>query len=230
MNTFDTSKRIVISLGGSIIVPDAIDTNFIREFITLIQSYCERGFSFCIITGGGATARVYQNALREFSSSNTNADWIGIFATRFNAELLRLAFGDLAHNCIVFHPFSFDTISHPVIIGAGHTPGNSSDMGAVLAADYLESFRVVNLSNISYVYNSDPKTNPEAIPLKKLSWDNYLKIIPNEWTPGLSTPFDPVASQYCKEKSIEVAIINGHNLEALKNYLEGLEFEGTQLL
>ncbi len=230
MHTEDENKRIVISLGGSIIVPGEIDSSLVREFVTLIESYCAQGFSFCIITGGGATARAYQNALRNFSSSDNDSDWIGVFATRLNGEFIRFAFKDLAYPSVVSYPFSFDTVSHPVVVGAGHAPGNSSDMGAVLAADYLQSSRVVNLSNISYVFSGDPKTNPEAIPLKQLSWDEYLKIIPTQWIPGMSTPFDPIASAYCKEKSIEVAVINGRNLEAFKNYMEGKEFEGTQIL
>ena len=52
-------KTIVISLGGSVIVPKDIDTNFLKKFKQLILKFPHR---FAIYCGGGSTARKYQKA------------------------------------------------------------------------------------------------------------------------------------------------------------------------
>ena len=59
------SKRIIISLGGSLLVPDAIDTAFVQQFKDFIVSYIEKGYTFILVTGGGRTARRYIDATAE---------------------------------------------------------------------------------------------------------------------------------------------------------------------
>ena len=53
-------KPIIISLGGSIVVPDKIDYNFLKKFRALILKHVKKGKRFVLICGGGATARLYQ--------------------------------------------------------------------------------------------------------------------------------------------------------------------------
>jgi uridylate kinase len=52
-------------------------------------------------------------------------------------------------------------------------------------------------------------------------------MIPKEWDPGLSSPFDPVAAKEAEAIGLEVAIINGAKLEELSNYLDDKPFVGT---
>jgi uridylate kinase len=87
--------------------------------------------------------------------------------------------------------------------------------------------KVINLSNIEYVYDKDPKKYPEAKKIERSSWGEFRKLLPTEWISGLNSPFDPVAAKKAQELGIEVAIMNGRNIENLKNYLEGKEFKGT---
>lgn len=230
MNTLD--KTVVISLGGSILVPDGPSKEFLHEFTQCILDFVKQGFRFCIIVGGGSLAREYQNVLRETPHyTDEDGDWIGIYATRFNAELVRRYMGDVAYSNVVWHPFSREMFDkNSVVIGAGHEPGNSSDLGAVLAACEFGSQRVVNLSNIDYVYSSDPRTNPNAEKISHISWGDYITLIPSTWKPGTSTPFDPVASRKALECNIEVAMIHGNNLQAMKDYIEGKEFLGTRIV
>ena len=87
--------------------------------------------------------------------------------------------------------------------------------------------KVINLSNIDHVYDSDPRVNPSAKQIEKISWADYRKLIPAEWSPGLSTPFDPTASEMAEKEGIEVAIMNGKPIDNLTKYLAGQEFSGT---
>lgn len=231
MSSQPTNKTIVISLGGSIVVPEKPDPVFVSDFVQTILKFVEEGYRFCIIVGGGKTARVYQDALKEsISTDMAEVDWMGIFATRLNAEFVRLSFGGIALPQVIWHPFdSSDFEKYSVVIGAGHEPGNSSDLGAVLAACEYGAGRVINLSNISYVYSQDPKDFPDAEKFETISWSEYLKLVPSEWVPGMSTPFDPVASRKAKECGIEVAMIYGKNLESMRNYIQNRPFEGTKI-
>jgi uridylate kinase len=221
-------ERVVVSVGGSLIVPDPIDINFLSQFKKIVLEKVQHGFTFSIIAGGGKTARRYQeaaNAITPLSPQDT--DWIGIHATRLNAQLLRNIFVGYAHAHVIKNPTIDIDAEEPVIIAAGWEPGSSTDYDAVLMAKNLSSTRLVNLSNIDYVYTADPKKNPSAKKIEKISWAEFRKIIPEKWDPGLSSPFDPVAAKEAEALGLEVAIINGAKLQEFSNYLDGKPFVGT---
>ncbi len=219
---------IIISLGGSLIVPNEIDVVFIKEFVNTIKEYIDKGFRFVVITGGGHTARNYIESLKKISDSNDiDLDWIGIASTRLNAELLRVSFGDIAHSSIVMDPDAVPQTDKGVILGGGWKPGNSSDLAAVHAANSVKAKVVINLSNIDYAYDKDPKKFPDAVKIEQSSWADFRKILPSEWNPGLNAPFDPIAAEKAEELELEVVIMNGKNIDNLKNYLNGDKFLGT---
>lgn len=227
-----TKERVVVSVGGSLIVPDQIDTDFLKRFKALILEKVQKGFTFSIIAGGGKTARLYQdaaNAVTPLSSQDT--DWIGIHATRLNAQLLRNIFVGYAHAQVIKNPTIDIDADEPVIIAAGWQPGCSTDYDAVLIANSLGARRLVNLSNIDYVYDRDPKNppagGPSAKPIERIGWSGFRSLIPPEWDPGLSSPFDPIAAKEAESLGLEVAIINGSKLDEFSNYLDGKPFVGT---
>jgi uridylate kinase len=224
----ENKEPIVISLGGSLIIPAEIDTDFLQNFKNLIEKEISEKRKFIIITGGGKICRKYQEAAKKLSSpSDEDLDWIGISSLKLNAELMRVIFGDMAEKKIVSdfsESFSFDK---PILIGSAHKPGQSTDWDAVVAAEKIGSKKIINLSNTDYVYDSDPKVNPSAKKIEKISWDEYRKLIPNEWNPGLNSPFDPIASREAERLGIEVVIMNGKNIGNLDNYLNDKEFVGT---
>lgn len=221
-------ERIVVSVGGSLIVPDQIDIDFLTRFKALVLEKVQRGFTFSIIVGGGKTARRYRDAAQAVTPlSPQDLDWIGIHSTRLNAQLLRNIFVGYAHPQVVKNPTIDVESEEPITISAGWQPGCSTDYDAVLIAKNLGATRLVNLSNIDYVYDSDPKENPQAKKLEKMTWAEFRKVIPAEWSPGLSSPFDPVAAREAEAISLKVAIINGEKLEEFSNYLEEKPFVGT---
>ncbi|MFZ2500769.1 MAG: UMP kinase [Minisyncoccia bacterium] len=223
-----TRERIVVSVGGSLIVPDGIDTDFLLRFKELVLERVQRGFTFSIIAGGGKTARRYQEAANAVTPlSRQDLDWIGIHATRLNAQLLRNIFVGYANPHIIKNPTIDIEDDEPIIIAGGWKPGCSTDYDAVLIAKNLGATRMVNLTNIDYVYDSDPKKNPKAQKIDKISWPAFRKLIPTEWDPGLSSPFDPVAAKEAEAIGLEVAIINGSKLEEFSLYLDNKPFVGT---
>lgn len=223
-----SEKQIVISLGGSLIVPDQIDEEFLKNFIFLIKEFTKKDFRFVIITGGGKICRRYNEVLKNITNpNNEELDWLGISTTRLNAELIKICFEKLAHEKIILDPDDIPKTDKPVLVGGGWKPGNSSDLAAIHCAKSIKAKKIINLSNIDFVYNEDPRKNPNAQPLKEISWEKFRELLPKEWDPGINTPFDPIASMEAEKLGIEVAIMNGKNLNNLKNYLEEKEFIGT---
>jgi len=223
-----TKERIVVSVGGSLIVPDGIDTDFLTRFKTFILEKVQRGFTFTIIAGGGSTARRYQDAAQAVTPlSSGDLDWLGIHATRLNAQLLRNIFAGYAHAHVIKNPTIDSESEEPITIAAGWQPGFSTDHCAVLIAKNIGARRLVNLSNIDYVYDADPKKNPRAKKIERIDWPKFRTLIPKDWDPGLSSPFDPVAAKEAESLGLEVAIMNGTKLDEFSHYLDSVPFVGT---
>jgi uridylate kinase len=222
------SEFNIISLGGSLIVPDEIDTTFLKSFLEFIREEVSLGKKYIIITGGGKVCRRYQKAGVDLGAVTTEeSDWIGIHTTRMNANFVRILLKDLAHEEIVINPFEVGEVTKPIVVAAGWKPGWSTDYDAVEMAKIFNAKKIANLSNIDYAYDKDPKVFPDAKKIEKISWADFRKIIPEKWAPGLNSPFDPMAAKNAEEAGIEVAILNGKDLSNLKNYFNGVSFRGT---
>ena len=225
----------VLSVGGSIVAPDKPDFGFLDKFSKTIRNWLLQDSSRTIIMviGGGAPARDYQNAyrkvcdLRKAPAKNDEADWIGIMATRLNAQLVKAVFEDLCPNPVVYDPTTVDMFGGQILVAAGWKPGFSTDNDAVVLAERFSGNLVVNLSNIAKVYTDDPKKNPEARPIDSISWEDFIKIVGTEWVPGKNTPFDPIASQRAQKAGIKVICAAGKDIENLENILNGKDFKGT---
>jgi uridylate kinase len=219
---------LIISLGGSLVVPNNIDIKFIKQFKNIIEEKIKENKKFIIIVGGGKIARNYQDAAKSLIKvSNEDLDWLGIHATRINAHLLLTIFRKYAYYRIIKNPKEKVKFKEKILIAAGWKPGFSTDYDAVLLAKTYNSDTIINLTNIDYVYDKDPNKFKDAKPFKEISWKDYLKLIEQKWIPGMSAPFDPIASKLVQKFKFKVVIINGKKLKNLKNYLENRKFKGT---
>jgi uridylate kinase len=223
----------VISLGGSIVAPDAVDVNFLKNFSRLIRSFIEEDSTrrFIFVVGGGGPARQWQNAYREITESvrDEEADWIGIMATRLNAQLIKAVMGELCNQEVVTNPAEVSPLTSHVLVAAGWKPGFSTDYDAVLLAERFGADMVINLSNIEKVYTADPKADPNARPIDKITWADFRSMVGDEWVPGKNVPFDPVASRHAEKNGMKVICASGKNLENQKKLLSGEEFIGTSI-
>ena len=225
----------VINLGGSLIAPDGVDINFLAEFKKLLVEQIEnKNQRFMLITGGGATARAYQSSIDKIikNPKDEDKDWIGIHATRLNANLVRLIFGEYAYPRINTNPYDIEDFylcKDPIMIAAGWKPGFSTDYDTVLIAKFMNTKKVVNLSNISYIYDKDPNKHVDAKKLINISWGEYREMIDSKWHPGMHAPFDPIAAKFADEQNLEVVTISGKDLDNFKRYLNGESFNGSTI-
>lgn len=220
---------IVLSVGGSLIVPNGgIDIPFLRSFKQLIHTHIKHT-RFVIVVGGGSTARHYQEAARNIGKlTRDDLDWLGIHATRLNGHLVRTIFRDIAHPVILKDPSRPIARWHkPVLIAAGWKPGWSTDYVATRLAKRLRANVVVNLSDVDYVFDKDPRKHADAKPICEILWKDFRKIVGNRWDPGMSVPFDPVASRLAHHSGIQVVIANGRKRKNLNALFSGKKFKGT---
>ncbi len=224
----------VIKLGGSLIVPDAgIDVEYIKKFDAFIRrQVTERNRRFFIFIGGGRLARHYRDAGAEVTGhelANEDLDWLGVHATRLNAHLFRTIFRDLAHPAIIKDYNFIHKPDKPVVIAAGWKPGWSTDYVAVVLAQDYDIKTIVKMSNTDYIYDRDPRVYPDATPIERISWSEYRTIVGDEWVPGSSAPFDPVASKLAAEINARVLYLDGNHLENVERALDGEPFVGTTI-
>ena len=220
-------KTVVISVGGSIIVPDKVDIKFLKDLKKLIEKFVKKGYRFGIYCGGGTLAREYQKAASSIAKlSQTELDWLGIHATWLNADLLVKIFGKVADKCFIIDPTKKVKSKKKVLIAGGWKPGWSTDYDAVLLAKNLKADMVINMTNVDYVYDKDPKKFRNAKPIKETTWKQLRKLVGSKWSAGLNMPFDPIASKEAEKSRLSVAII-GKNLKNLEKLLKGKKFKGT---
>ena len=229
---------VVISLGGSLIVPHlsdggGVNVEFLKKFRALVLDAIKNGKKFVIVTGGGKVARVYQKAGLQLKISKDNLDWVGIAATRLNAQLLLSMFSRIANPRIIdrrpTQKESLELLKNKTVvhIASGWVPGQSSDHEGVYLARMFGTHEIINASNIAFVFDKDPAKHKDAKPILQISWKEYRKLIPSEWKPGMSLPIDPVAARFAQKHKIRVKILNGTDIENLKKAIEGKEFTGT---
>jgi uridylate kinase len=224
--------RIVMSIGGSLIVPNGgIDTKFLSELNAFIREQLAKNPNrqFFLVAGGGSTARHYQTAAKEIIGeiAPEDIDWLAIHATRLNAHLLRTIFRDLAHPTIIDDYEIIRKVSEPVVIASGWKPGWSTDFDAVLICEDYGVKSVINMSNIDRACDKDPKKFSDAKPIDRISWGNFRKLVGDVWIPGMNTPFDPIASKKAQELGLKVIILNGANVDNIRKYFDGEKFLGT---
>ncbi|OGZ52544.1 MAG: hypothetical protein A3B25_01425 [Candidatus Ryanbacteria bacterium RIFCSPLOWO2_01_FULL_48_26] len=217
----------VISLGGSIINPGKIDAKFLREFHKLILSLSKSN-KFFIVTGGGRPAREAQEAAKVVSKPTpVDLDWIGIAATKVYAELLRSIFGKEAYKRVLSDPSKRVSGLKKINFFSGWKPGWSTDYVAVKIAETYGVGIVINLSNIDYVHDRDPRKYKNANKFERLTWEEFNRLFSGRWRPGAHVPFDPLAARLAEKLGLQVVVMNGSRLKNLKDFLQRKRVKGT---
>ena len=219
----------IISVGGSIIIPpEGFNIEFLKKFRELILKRVKLGEKFILVIGGGSTCRKYQQAAKESAEvSNVDLDWLGIYATHFNARFVGLLFNGWAEQELIINPTKKVKSPKSVLIAGGWKPGCSTDYDAVLLAKTYGAKEVINLSNIDYIYDADPRQNPQAKKMENLSWAELRKIVGDKWIPGANLPFDPIAAKTAQKLGLTVKFAKGTDLVCLEDILYGKVFSGS---
>jgi uridylate kinase len=232
MGNPNKQQKFVISVGGSLIVPNG-EINF--KFLTKLNMFIRDQLAqnkkrqFFLVIGGGASARSYRDAGRDVVSRELtldDLDWLGIHATRLNAHLVRTIFRDIAHQVIIDDYTIIRKAKEPVVVAAGWKPGWSTDFCATLLCEDYHVDTIINLSNVSQVYDKDPNKFPDAKPKDKMSWKEFRLLVGDTWVPGMHAPFDPVAAKKAEELGVRVVVMSD-DFKNIARYFKGENFLGT---
>ena len=222
-----------MSIGGSLIVPNGgINVDFLKKLSHFIREQLANNPNrqFFLVSGGGSISRHYRDAGRDVLGhelSPDDLDWLGIHVTKLNAHLIRTIFRDIAHPYVLKHYEIIRKVTEPVVVAAGWKPGWSTDFCATMVCEDYNIKTVLNLTNIDMVYDSDPKENKDAKPIRNINWENFRNIVGDKWIPGMNAPFDPVAAKKAQELGLKVVVLRGDNFDNLEKYFNGDKFVGT---
>lgn len=222
-------KTIVISLGGSLIIPEEVDIIFLKKFRKIINKHKNK-YKFAIVTGGGSAARKYISALQQDKKSEFLQSLAGIGTTRMNARFLTYLFGKDANEGI---PHDMKEVSNllkknnPVFCGALRyakdetTDGTSAKLARFFKADFI------NLTLVSGLHNKNPLKYKNAKFIPKITWRKFQKMVNKiKFKPGQHFVLDQSAAEVIKKYKIKTYIL-GKNLKNLDNLLFGKKFKGT---
>ena len=221
---------VVISIGGSILIPDQNDSVFIGKLAEMLKKASEK-VRLCGVCGGGKIARYYTVTGRELGGDEYQLDLLGIGCTRLNAALLALALGDRSSTEI---PLDVKTAAErfrtgKIVVMGGTEPGHTTDAVATMLAVELGGARVINATSVDAVYSDDPRKNPDAVRYDKLTIEELDALVYKDHGAGKSSVFDPLGVQIAKKEKIDIQMVDGRNLEELEKAILGQPFSGTYI-
>jgi len=221
-------KTLVISLGGSVLVPD-LGNHRIREYSHVLQKIGEKHRIF-VVTGGGGEARRYIDAARASGADEGTADEIGIMVTRLNAFLLvtglgRAAYPNIAHDQTEAMEYAE---SGKIVVMGGVTPAQTTDAVAAVLAERTSADLLVNLTSVDAIYSADPNTDLQAKRYSHLTPGRLAEIVGNtDLRAGSNNVMDPVAVRIISRSRIPLLVIDGRTPDNLYEAIVQGKHAGT---
>ncbi|MCL2146035.1 MAG: UMP kinase [Methanomassiliicoccaceae archaeon] len=221
-------EKVVVSIGGSILIPGKDDPAYIKRLADTIKEVSEI-VQIVIVCGGGRIARYYTETGRDLGGSTYQLDMLGIGATRLNAQLLAVSLNELSSTDIPLTAAEAAERSTPnnIVVMGGTVPGHTTDAVAAMVAREMRADRVVNATSVEAVYSDDPKKDPSAERFSRMTIDELGDVVYKEHGAGRSSVFDPLGIKIAKEEKIDILMVDGRNLAELKNAILGKEISGT---
>ena len=228
-----TMKRILLKLSGEALAGEkktGFDEETVRKVALQVKELVDDGIQVGIVIGGG-------NFWRGRSSENidrTKADQIGMLATIMNCIYVSEIFRSVGMMTNILTPFECGSFTKlfskdrankyfakgMVVFFAGGTghPYFSTDTGTTLRAIEIEADGIYLAKAIDGVYDSDPKTNPDA---KKYATISIEEVIEKKLA-----VVDMTASVMCMENHMPMYVFALNEENSIVNAVNG-KFNGT---
>lgn len=224
-------KIIVVSLGGSRIIQEKVDYNFLHDFRKLLNRY-SKTYRFVVVCGGGSVARKYIDALRLDKKSDYLQSLIGISTTRLNARFISYFFGEDPKSGIPTDKSKVKKLleknNFVFCGGLKYAPNQTSDTTSAILAGYL-GCDFVNITNVKGLYTSDPRKDKEARFIDKISWKDFNKMTAKiRFSAGQHFVLDQSAAEEIMKKKVKTFVVG--NLREFEKILSNKEFIGTTIM
>ena len=210
-------KRVLLKLSGEALAGDVgygIDPKVVDDLADQIGEIVNDGVQLAVVIGGGNIFRGMAGSAEGMDRSQ--ADYIGMLATVMNALALQDAFERHGIFSRVQSAINMQEVSEPyirrrairhlekgrvVILAAGTgNPNFTTDTTAALRACELDVDCLMKATKVDGVYDSDPKTNPNA---KRFDRISYLEVLNR----GLNV-MDATATSLCMDNDMPMIVFD----------------------
>lgn len=212
-------KRVLIKISGEALLGEqqfGIDQNPVRMIAEEIKKARDLGAEIAVVVGGGNIFRGMRNSAK-LGMDQASGDYVGMLATVMNAIALQSTFNQIGVPCRVQSALAINQVAEPyirhrairhlekgrvVIFAAGTgNPFFTTDTAAALRASEINAEALLMAKNgVDGVYTDDPKTNPNAKKLEKITYDDIIKN-------GLKV-MDTSACALCKQNNIPIVVFD----------------------
>jgi uridylate kinase len=229
-------KRILLKLSGEVLMGSqqfGIDPEFVTELAKEVKAAKGTGLEICLVIGGGNIFRGMAASAK--GMDRAQADSMGMLATVMNALAMQSALEQLGVPTRVQSAIEMDQVCEPVICrraerhlekgrvvifaaGVG-APYFTTDSGAALRAAEMRCDALLKGTSVDGVYDSDPKTNPDAKRFETVDYDTVL-------ADNLKV-MDASAVALCRDNDIPIVVFSIREKGNLARILAG---EGTSTI
>lgn len=222
--------RIVLKIGGSLVFPDKIDVELVKNVSKQIISL-SKNHEFLIVVGGGKIARDYIGALKSIGKDDTFLDYIGMEVAKLNASLFMGALGKNAPVEIsndFKHALTTLNLGKIPLLGGTH-PGHTTDAVSSMLSEFVGADLFLRFTNVDGVYDKDPRKYQDAKKLSKITHEKLLEIVEGtKAEAGVNTVIDPLAAKILKRSKIKTIVCGKEELSNIKSVIEG-KHKGTEI-
>ena len=221
-------KKIVISLGGSVLVP-SLESNNIDRYVSVLKKISGTCRIF-VVVGGGGEARRYIGVARSLGAGEAAADELGIMVTRLNARLLIAGLGDAAYPRVAENYTEAQEFAQAgkIVVMGGITPAQTTDAVSAVLAESVGAALLINATSVNGIYSADPKKDAGAVRHERLTPRELLDIITgSRMDAGANTVLDIVAGKVIERSGIPLLVLDGRDPENLYRAIVEGAFVGT---
>jgi uridylate kinase len=223
-------KRILLKLSGEAAMGDqafGIDPATVARVAGEVKAAKDAGFELCLVIGGGNIFRGMAGAAK--GMDRATADYMGMLATIMNALAMQDALEQQGVETRVQSAIPMNAVCEPyirrraerhlekgrvVIFAAGTgSPYFTTDSGAALRAAEMRCDALFKGTSVDGVYDSDPKTNPNARRYDRIGYDRVL-------ADNLKV-MDAAAIALCRDNRIPIVVFNIREEGNLARVLSG---------
>jgi uridylate kinase len=217
-------NKVVLSLGGSILVP-TLESNNLKQYAAVLLDISRKATVF-VVVGGGGEARRYIRAARALGINQASADMLGIAITRLNASLLISALGDSAFPRVAEHYEDAKEFSETgkIVVMGGVTPAQTTDAVSAVLAETVGAQVLINATSVDGVYSADPKKDENAIRFETLTPEELISIIMSDrLDAGSNAVIDIVAAKVVQRSGLPLVVLDGRDPDNIRKALiEGI--------
>lgn len=232
-------KRVLLKISGEFLAGEntgkVLSADVLKNFAKSVKAIHDKGTDVAIVVGAGNIFRGREAS--EVGLERCNADYMGMLGTMINALALQDVLESIGLDTRVQTALEIDRVAEPyirrkaishlgkrrVIIFGGGTgnPFFSTDTTAALRAAEIGAELILMAKNgVEGVYDSDPRTNPNAHLFKELT---YSEILSRDLK-----VMDNTAATLCSNNNIDIIVYNMADMNNLERIIDG-ESVGTHI-